>query len=88
MDVKEGDYVINWSEDERVIDVGRVINGPDENGEYDLGFVGGGSMSPAHCNSAVIPKWVAEFLDAATHALPLDEDTGMHVMKVVPRSHA
>jgi hypothetical protein len=77
--VKKGDYVLAWSDES--IDVGIASEDQNEDGEFDLDFIGGGSMSPAGPEAVVIPKSVAIFIDAATKALPVDPADGLHKPK-------
>jgi hypothetical protein len=76
--VKKGDYVINWTDGEPDINIGKVMDDPNEDGEFDLEFFHGGSVSPAGDQSAVIPENIARFLDGALNHLPIDPSDGLH----------
>lgn len=77
MKIKKGDYVLNYCDSEMQIDIGQVADEPSVEGEFDLDFIGGGSMSPAHQHSVIIPRFVAEFLSGAINLLPIDKTDGL-----------
>lgn len=78
MKVSKGDFVINWSDEENDINIGKVMDDPNSDGEYDLEFFDGGSVSPAGDRSVVVPESIAKFLDKAVSLLPIDPSDGMH----------
>jgi hypothetical protein len=78
MSVKKDDFVICWTEGEPEINIGKVIEDPNDDGEYDLEFFNGGSVSPAGECAAVIPERVARLLDGAINLLPIDPSDGLN----------
>lgn len=71
--MKKNDYVISWSEGEKNIEVGKVLDDPTSDGEFDLGLFGGGKISPANECNVVVPEWVADYISEAFNLMPVLE---------------
>ena len=62
--IKKGDCVINFSNSEGLIFVGRVSCEPNDTNEHDIEFFHGGSVSPVNTNeSFVVPEDFAIWFD-------------------------
>lgn len=73
MTIKNGDFVINYFEDEGLINIGKVINLEGE--EHDMEFLDGGTVSPVGTSeSVVVPEALARLLDKCIHAIPINEN--------------
>jgi hypothetical protein len=71
--IKKGDCVINYCESEGIINIGFVMDEPNDTDEHDLQFFDGGSVSPVSTSdSYAIPEKLGRYLDSL---IPfIDED--------------
>jgi hypothetical protein len=71
--VKNGDYVINYWDDEGHINIGKVSGL--EGDEHDIEFIDGGSVSPVETkDSVVISESLARILSQCLNAVPMNSE--------------
>lgn len=79
--MSKGDFVLSFVNCEGIIQVGKAMEDQNSDGEFDLEFFDGGSVSPGNGEeNYVISEQLARLINALIDAVPTD-DEGMFIFK-------